>query len=74
MFSRDGNYLYSGARKDPKLKCWDTRQTAVSLYEIVRDTGGTNQRIQFDIDPTGRHLATGGCDGCVRVSMDSSWV
>lgn len=67
IFSRDGNYLYSGARRDPKILCWDVRLASEPLYELLRDTGDTNQRLQFDIDPTGRHLATGGCDGRVRV-------
>jgi hypothetical protein len=40
---------------------------ASELYRLERDTGGTNQRIQFSVEPCGRHLATGGCGGCVRV-------
>lgn len=35
---------------------------------MQRPTSSTNQRIGFSIEPCGRHLATGGCDGCVRVS------
>ena len=30
------------------------------VYALPRDAGATNQRIQFDIEPCGRHLATGG--------------
>jgi hypothetical protein len=67
LFSRDGNYLYSGARRDPSLICWDVRAGGGPLYTLARDTGATNQRVAFDIDPTGRHLATGGADGAVRV-------
>ena len=37
------------------------------LVRLQRETATTNQRIQFDIEPCGRHLATGGCDGAVRV-------
>lgn len=37
------------------------------LYSLARSTEGTNQRIAFSIEPCGRHLATGGCDGVVRV-------
>ena len=29
------------------------------LYTMQRDTHSTNQRISFDIEPCGRHLATG---------------
>jgi WD40 repeat protein len=68
MFSHDGNYLYSGARRDPTINCWDVRNTAAALYAITRDAADTNQRVQFDIDGSNRHLATGGCDGRVRVS------
>lgn len=40
---------------------------AGEVYRLERDTSSTNQRIQFDIEPCGRHLATGGCGGCVKV-------
>ncbi|CAI6010048.1 unnamed protein product [Closterium sp. NIES-65] len=54
LFSRDGNFLYSGARK----------HAADSMQRCVTST---NQRIAFDIDPSNRHLATGGEDGQVWV-------
>lgn len=38
------------------------------LYSLQRATACTNQRVGFSIEACGRHLATGGCDGCVRVS------
>jgi WD40 repeat protein len=66
MFGRDGNYLYTGARRDAAIHCWDVRMSAAAVYTLQRDARGTNQRLAFDIDPTGRHLATGGCDGAVR--------
>ena len=58
-FSADGNYLYTGARKDPEILCWDVRYTSDVVYRLQRDTADTNQRIQFDIEPMGRHLTTG---------------
>ncbi len=58
-FSADGNFLYTGARKDPEILCWDVRYTSDVVYRLQRDTADTNQRIQFDIEPMGRHLATG---------------
>ncbi|KAI8473171.1 MAG: WD40-repeat-containing domain protein [Monoraphidium minutum] len=67
LFSRDGNYLYSGARRDGRVICWDVRAAAAPLYELPRDAAATNQRLGFSIDPSNRHLATGGCDGRVRV-------
>lgn len=60
-FSADGNFLYTGARKDPEIMCWDVRYTSEVVYTMQRDTADTNQRIQFDIEPVGRHLATGEC-------------
>lgn len=66
-FTNCGNYLLSGARQDPEILCWDVRFTSDVLYRLQRDTAATNQRIQFDIEPSGRHLATGGADGRVRV-------
>ena len=60
-FSADGNFLYTGARKDPDILCWDVRYTSDVVYRMQRDTADTNQRIQFDIEPVGRHLATGAC-------------
>ncbi len=67
MFSGDGNYLYTGARQDDQMYCWDVRHTYNSLYCMTRDTARTNQRVQFDIEPCGRHLLTGGCGGGVTV-------
>ena len=82
LFSPDGNYLYTGARRDGALHCWDVRYSAGVVYTLqrqVRPTRAlnrsacvrsrrrlwnaqselTNQRIYFDIEPAGRHLATG---------------
>ena len=59
-FSKDGNYLYTGARRDTDIFCWDIRYTSDVVYRLQRDSADTNQRIQFDIEPLGRHLATGG--------------
>lgn len=66
-FSACGNYLYTGARKDPSILCWDVRHSSGVLYSLPRVSGTTNQRMYFDIEPCGRHLATGGEDGAVRV-------
>lgn len=63
QFSPDGHFLYTGARRDPGIICWDVRNTLEPLYRIQRATGTTNQRIQFSIEPCGRHLATGAQHG-----------
>ncbi|XP_051179264.1 uncharacterized protein [Lolium perenne] len=67
LFSKDGNYLYTGGRKDPYILCWDIRNTVEIVYKLYRSCDTTNQRVQFDIEPCGKHLATGGQDGMVHV-------
>ncbi|XXG58957.1 hypothetical protein AAC387_Pa04g1132 [Persea americana] len=66
-FSKDGNYLYTGGRKDPYILCWDIRNTADIVYKLYRSSENTNQRILFDIETCGRHLGTGGQDGQVHI-------
>ncbi|KAI7843049.1 hypothetical protein COHA_003223 [Chlorella ohadii] len=66
-FSADGNFLYTGARKDGAIRCWDVRYGSGVVYTMPRPSGGTNQRMMFDVEPCGRHLATGGEDGVVRL-------
>ncbi|KAK9842676.1 hypothetical protein WJX74_000538 [Apatococcus lobatus] len=63
MFSKDGNYVYTGARKDCCIHCWDVRNSQEVLYTIQRNTPSTNQRIAFDIEPCGRHLVSGNESG-----------
>jgi len=67
LWSRDGNYLYTGARREGSVVCWDARRPDHAVYALGRDAAGTNQRLQFDIEPCGRRLATGGEDGRVRL-------
>ncbi|GAV77898.1 WD40 domain-containing protein [Cephalotus follicularis] len=67
QFSKDGNYLYSGGRKDPYIMCWDVRKAVEVVYKLYRSTEHTNQRISFDIEPFGRYLGTGGQDGLVHI-------
>jgi len=66
MFSPDGTKLYSGARKDPLILCWDLRFPDKILYAMPREVL-TNQRIYFDIDSTGKYLISGSTDGIASV-------
>lgn len=66
QFSPNGQHLFSAARKDNNIYCWDIRATGQVLMTMTRDAD-TNQRIEFDVDPTGRYLATGGCGGHVLI-------
>jgi WD40 repeat protein len=62
-----GTYLYTGARRDGEILCWDVRNPdAGCLYRMRRASDKTNQRIGFDVEFSGRHLVTGGTDGCLR--------
>ncbi|KAF3678894.1 putative pseudouridine-5'-monophosphatase-like isoform 1 [Capsicum annuum] len=67
QFSKDGNYLYTGGRKDPYILCWDIRKTVDIVYKMYRSSETTNQRIYFDIEPQGQHLGSGGQDGSVHI-------
>ncbi|XP_010529395.1 PREDICTED: telomerase Cajal body protein 1 [Tarenaya hassleriana] len=76
QFSKDGNYLYTGGRKDPYILCWDMRNAVEIVYKLYRATDNTNQRVSFDIEPCGRHLGTGGQDGLVHIYdlQSGNWV
>ena len=47
-FSRDGYRMYTGARKENLLKCWDIRNLTQPVSCMMRHVS-TNQRIYFDI-------------------------
>ena len=66
LFSNDGNRLYSGARKDNELICWDLRRTNKPLFSVGRFSN-TSQRIYFDVSKCCKWLASGGTDGIVQV-------
>ncbi|GAN04172.1 WD domain, G-beta repeat-containing protein [Mucor ambiguus] len=62
QFSKDGLYLYSASRHSNSILCWDIRDSANILFELPRP-GKTNQRMQFDVDATGKYLMTGDTEG-----------
>ncbi|XP_062372194.1 telomerase Cajal body protein 1 [Sardina pilchardus] len=66
LFAPDGHHLYTGARKDHEILCWDLRNPGRVLFSAHRSVN-TNQRIYFDLDPTGRYLLSGDTDGMVSV-------
>ena len=69
QWSPCGTYLYSAARKDDSIMCWDVRNSSSSqgtVYTMRRNSSSTNQKIGFDVEPSGRHLVSGGCDGVLR--------
>ncbi|GAA6229209.1 telomerase Cajal body protein 1 [Lates japonicus] len=66
LFSPDGNYLYTGGRKDPEILCWDLREPGKVVFSLRRNVS-TNQRIYFDLDLSGRYLLSGDTEGVVSV-------
>ncbi|XP_069570277.1 telomerase Cajal body protein 1 [Brachyistius frenatus] len=66
LFSPDGNYLYTGGRKDPEILCWDLREPGKVVFSLKRNVS-TNQRIYFDLDQSGRYLLSGDTEGVVSV-------
>ncbi|XP_059728651.1 telomerase Cajal body protein 1 isoform X4 [Haemorhous mexicanus] len=65
-FSPCGTYLYAGGRKDRHILCWDLRVPERPLLALPRRVA-TNQRVTFDLDPSGRFLVSGDTDGFVTV-------
>lgn len=55
--SYDGRLLFSGARKNDCVHCWDLRKGSL-LSSFWRDAS-SNQRLGIDLDPAGRYMATG---------------
>ena len=58
MFSPDGLRLYTGARMDAEILCWDLREPGKVLFSIPRRVT-THQRIYFDLTAEGRYLISG---------------
>lgn len=63
-FSPDGRFLFTAARRDPRIHCWDIRASNEILHTFQR-TADSNQRIEFDLHCAGRYLATGSQSGKV---------
>nr|XP_056719603.1 telomerase Cajal body protein 1 [Euleptes europaea] len=66
LFSPEGFCLYTGGRKDSEILCWDLRQPGEVLFSMRR-TVATNQRLYFDLDPSGRYLVSGDTEGLVTI-------
>ncbi|KAK2913553.1 hypothetical protein Q8A67_001952 [Cirrhinus molitorella] len=66
LFSPNGYHLYTGGRKDSEILCWDLRDPGQVLFSMHRNVN-TNQRIYFDLDPSGQYLLSGDTHGVVSV-------
>ncbi|TRZ09293.1 hypothetical protein HGM15179_017812 [Zosterops borbonicus] len=65
-FSPCGTQLFVGGRKDRHILCWDLRVPDRPLLALPRPVA-TNQRVTFDLDPSGQFLVSGDTDGFVTV-------
>jgi WD40 repeat protein len=64
-FSRDGKLLYSAARRDGEIRCWDVRMSCRCLHTFAR-CSPTNQRIGFElVGSSSEGLLTASQDGRV---------
>ncbi|XP_066975683.1 telomerase Cajal body protein 1 [Macrobrachium rosenbergii] len=65
QFSSDGIKLFSGARMNNKILCWDLRNPGKLLWSFRREVK-TNQRISFDLEPhSNNFLVSGTTNGSV---------
>lgn len=69
-FSHDGLQLFSGARRDGAVLCWDVRNTCRVLATFER-AAPTNQRIGFCLSSDSRALISSSQDGRV-LAFDAS--
>ncbi|CAI5708034.1 unnamed protein product [Peronospora effusa] len=65
-FSPCGRFLFTAARHDARIHCWDIRATNEILHTFNR-VADTNQRIEFDLHCGGRYLVTGSRHGRVML-------
>ena len=65
-FSPCGRFLYTTARRDARIHCWDIRATKEICHTFNR-VADTNQRLEFDLHCGGRYLAAGSRTGRVML-------
>ena len=58
QFSKDGTFLFTAARNDYYINCWDIRNTSECIMQYKRNAK-TNQRIGFDLQNDGKVICTG---------------
>lgn len=61
-WSKCGNNLWIGGRKNQDILCWDIRHTRMEVGRVHREVA-TNQKLSFDIDPWNRYIASGDTNG-----------
>lgn len=58
-FSPCGTKLFSAVRRNNEFLCWDLRNPGTILYSLQGRQSDTNQRIQFNLAPGGKHIVSG---------------
>eukprot|EP01112_Ceratiomyxa_fruticulosa_P012170 TRINITY_DN3359_c0_g2_i1.p1 TRINITY_DN3359_c0_g2~~TRINITY_DN3359_c0_g2_i1.p1 ORF type:complete len:528 (-),score=118.66 TRINITY_DN3359_c0_g2_i1:48-1589(-) len=66
-WGKDGKYLFAGARKSNEILVWDVRADLENVVARLQRPLSSNQRLYFDIDPTGNYLVTGDQEGNIWV-------
>lgn len=64
-----GMHLFSGARQDDTVRCWDLRNSSKAVQTYHRP-GSTQQRLHFDVDATGSSLVSGCSDSAQLYVFD----
>jgi len=57
--------MYAALRLQTSIYAWDNRNVSVPFARYDRPGVGTNQRLWFDVDPTGGWLVSGSTNGTV---------
>ncbi|KAI5712775.1 hypothetical protein M8J76_005275 [Diaphorina citri] len=65
-FSSNGILLFSGARKDCEIICWDLRNPGCILHTFPRQVS-TNQRVYFDLTSCSNYLLSGNTNGDLSI-------
>lgn len=61
--------LFAAQRRSEEILCWDVREPMEVLCKFKRKAARTNQKLHFDIDPSGRWLASGDGVGFLAISL-----
>lgn len=67
-FAANGVHVWTSARRNNQLLCWDLRMLHEEPVFSVTRPGMTNQRLYFDLDTSGRYVATGDENGSILVN------
>ncbi|KAJ2504781.1 hypothetical protein GGI11_007234 [Coemansia sp. RSA 2049] len=66
-WARAGTVVWAASRRSPFVVAWDVRDLRGPWMVVRRPVSSSNQRLEIDVDGTGRHLVAGHADGSVSV-------